>query len=426
MKRLVFILIFFIINLTSVFSQQLIGKVDAILNSVPAGTSYGILIINPLTSDTLYARNISQSLIPASNTKLFTSAVALKLLGLNYEVATKLFTDTPNFSDGNINGNIYIKGFGNPAFSERDIDQMVTTFKNLGIKRITGKIIGDDSFFDSNYRREDSIEDEKSSVKLPPISAVIYNRNQIVTQRRYKKRVRNYSTFISNPPLYVAELLRKKLIENGVQVDGGFEAGITPNTKTELFSASIKLIDMVNVINKNSNNFYAECLFKIIGAAASGVEGNAFSASQAIHRFLKENDIYSLGTNIVDGSGISRFNRISVASIVSLLEKFYLDMRYYETYYNSLSIAGIDGTLGSRMNRSSAEFNFRGKTGTLNGASSVSGYLRTVSGDDLIVSMIFEFNRKGNEYFKGVQDKIIEVLAGYDPARPEKNFTDWE
>jgi D-alanyl-D-alanine carboxypeptidase/D-alanyl-D-alanine-endopeptidase (penicillin-binding protein 4) len=413
-----------VINSISILSQQLIGKIDTILNSLPVGTSYGILIINPLTSDTLYARNISQSLIPASNTKLFTSAVALKLLGLNYEVSTKIFTDNPNFSDGFIDGNLYIKGYGNPAFSDRDLDNMITTIKDLGITRISGKIIGDDSFFDSNYRREDSIEDEKSSVKLPPISAVIFNRNQIITQRKYKNRIRNYSSYIPNPPLYVAELLRKKLIENGVRVDDRFETGITPNSKLELASASIKLMDMVNVINKNSNNFYAECLFKIIGAAASGVEGNAFSASQAIHRFLKENDIYSTGTNIVDGSGISRFNRISVASIVSLLEKFYLDMRFYEAYYNSLSIAGIDGTLGSRMNRSSAEFNFRGKTGTLNGASSVSGYLRTVSGDDLIVSMIFEFNRKGNEYFKGVQDRIIEAIAGYDPAMSEKNLTD--
>jgi len=424
MKRLIFILIFFVINSISILSQQLIGKIDTILNSLPVGTSYGILIINPLTSDTLYARNISQSLIPASNTKLFTSAVALKLLGLNYEVSTKIFTDNPNFSDGFIDGNLYIKGYGNPAFSDRDLDNMIRTIKDLGITRISGKVIGDDSFFDSNYRREDSIEDEKSSVKLPPISAVIFNRNQIITQRKYKNRIRNYSSYIPNPPLYVAELLRKKLIENGVRVDDRFETGITPNSKLELASASIKLMDMVNVINKNSNNFYAECLFKIIGAAASGVEGNAFSASQAIHRFLKENDIYSTGTNIVDGSGISRFNRISVASIVSLLEKFYLDMRFYEAYYNSLSIAGIDGTLGSRMNRSSAEFNFRGKTGTLNGASSVSGYLRTVSGDDLIVSMIFEFNRKGNEYFKGVQDRIIEAIAGYDPAMSEKNLTD--
>ncbi|MBS3999316.1 MAG: D-alanyl-D-alanine carboxypeptidase, partial [Desulfobulbaceae bacterium] len=352
MKRLIFILIFFVINSISILSQQLIGKIDTILNSLPVGTSYGILIINPLTSDTLYARNISQSLIPASNTKLFTSAVALKLLGLNYEVSTKIFTDNPNFSDGFIDGNLYIKGYGNPAFSDRDLDNMIRTIKDLGITRISGKVIGDDSFFDSNYRREDSIEDEKSSVKLPPISAVIFNRNQIITQRKYKNRIRNYSSYIPNPPLYVAELLRKKLIENGVRVDDRFETGITPNSKLELASASIKLMDMVNVINKNSNNFYAECLFKIIGAAASGVEGNAFSASQAIHRFLKENDIYSTGTNIVDGSGISRFNRISVASIVSLLEKFYLDMRFYEAYYNSLSIAGIDGTLGSRMNRS--------------------------------------------------------------------------
>ncbi|HPI36498.1 MAG TPA: D-alanyl-D-alanine carboxypeptidase/D-alanyl-D-alanine-endopeptidase [Ignavibacteriaceae bacterium] len=425
MKRL-FILFFFLFNTYPFFGQQLVERIESVLNSLPQGTMYGILIINPLSTDTIYARNISQSLIPASNTKLFTSAVALKLLGINYEVSTKLFTDSDTIRNGIINGNLYLKGYGNPAFSEKDIDNIVEKLKKLNVYKITGKIVGDDSFFDTNYKREDSIEDEKSSVKLPPISAIIYNRNQIVKQRKYKRRIRNYSTFIANPPLFVAELLRKKLTENGIQVEGGFETGITPNRVIELASASIKLTDMINIINKNSNNFYAECLFKIIGAASSGVEGSAFSASQAIHRFLKENDIYSVGTNVVDGSGISRFNKMSVASIVSLLEKFYLDMKYYDVYYNSLSIAGVDGTLGSRMNHGSAEFNFRGKTGTLNGASSVSGYLKTVSGDDLIISMIFEFNRRGSDYFRGIQDKIIEAVTGYDPVTTSGNSIGWE
>jgi D-alanyl-D-alanine carboxypeptidase/D-alanyl-D-alanine-endopeptidase (penicillin-binding protein 4) len=167
---------------------------------------YGILIINPLSTDTIYARNISQSLIPASNTKLFTSAVALKLLGINYEVSTKLFTDSDTIRNGIINGNLYLKGYGNPAFSEKDIDNIVEKLKKLNVYKITGKIVGDDSFFDTNYKREDSIEDEKSSVKLPPISAIIYNRNQIDKQRKNKRRNRNYSTFIANPALLQIEL----------------------------------------------------------------------------------------------------------------------------------------------------------------------------------------------------------------------------
>jgi serine-type D-Ala-D-Ala carboxypeptidase/endopeptidase (penicillin-binding protein 4) len=170
----------------------------------------------------------------------------------------------------------------------------------------------------------------------------------------------------------------------------------------------------LSIVNKQSDNFLAECLFKTVGAVASGEEGSAFNAAQNINKFVVENDIESQGTKIVDGSGLSRYNQITVGSIVSLLENIYLNLNLYEPFLNTLSIAGVDGTLGGRMGSSSAEFNFRGKTGTLNGASSVSGYLKTKNGDDLIISMIFEFSKGGINHYRKIQDQIIEILAEYD------------
>ena len=92
----------------------------------------------------------------------------------------------------------------------------------------------------------------------------------------------------------------------------------------------------------------------------------------------------------------------------------YFDLPNYEDYYNSLSIAGIDGTLHNRMYGTLAEGNFHGKTGTLNGVSSVSGYLTTKGDEDLVLSILIEFKRGGSDFYRDVEDKIIEILANWD------------
>jgi D-alanyl-D-alanine carboxypeptidase/D-alanyl-D-alanine-endopeptidase (penicillin-binding protein 4) len=395
-------------------NNQIKEKLKQITNSVPKGTNFGVMVLNPLTNDTVFAFNHRQSLIPASNTKLFTTGVALALMGPNYQVSTKIFSENVQDKEGKISGNLFIKGFGNSLFTDRNLDEMVQALINAKVTKIEGDIIADDSFFDQNYSRFDWIEDEKTNVHLPPVSALIINRNQIVTTIKRRKRLVNVHSKIADPPAYIAGLLLKKLVSSGIQVTGKSGKGILSGTVYELASASVPLKNILSIVNKQSDNFLAECLFKTVGAVASGKEGSAFTAAQNINKFIAENDIESTGTKIVDGSGLSRYNQITVGSIVSLLEFIYLNLKYYEPFLNTLSIAGVDGTLGGRMGSSSAEFNFRGKTGTLNGASSVSGYLKTKNGDDLIVSMIFEFSKGGINHYRKIQDQIIEILAEYD------------
>jgi D-alanyl-D-alanine carboxypeptidase/D-alanyl-D-alanine-endopeptidase (penicillin-binding protein 4) len=372
------------------------------------------MVLNPLTNDTIFAINHQQSLIPASNTKLFTTGVALALMGANYPVATKIYSEKIQDKAGKISGNLYIKGFGNSLFTENDLDNMVQTLVNAGVAKVDGDVIADDSYFDKNYSRFDWIEDEKTNVHLPPVSALVINRNQITKTIKKRRKMVNVRSKIADPPSYIAQQLYSKLVNSGIQVTGTSGKGVTPVVAYELATASVPLKNILSIVNKQSDNFLAECLFKTVGAVASGEEGSAFNAAQNINKFVVENDIESQGTKIVDGSGLSRYNQITVGSIVSLLENIYLNLSWYEPFLNTLSIAGVDGTLGGRMGSSSAEFNFRGKTGTLNGASSVSGYLKTKNGDDLIISMIFEFSKGGINHYRKIQDQIIEILAEYD------------
>jgi D-alanyl-D-alanine carboxypeptidase/D-alanyl-D-alanine-endopeptidase (penicillin-binding protein 4) len=224
---------------------------------------------------------------------------------------------------------------------------------------------------------------------------------------------------VDNPPLFAARKLKEILQENKIIIEGEAKSDVTNPTAKVLFESKLSLREQLQLVNKNSDNFLAECLFKTIGAVASGKQGNSFYATQAILTFIKENGIYSDGTAVVDGSGISRFDQVTVGAIVGLLEKMYFDVNNAEDYYNSLSIAGVDGTLEDRMIGTLAEHNFRGKTGSLNGVSSISGYLTTASGDDLIISIMFEFKRGGGRTYKNIQDEIISLLAGLQESSPD-------
>jgi len=409
LKLLFFVL--FCYNLFAETPEKIFEHLNKMILDVPKSTKMAVMIYNPLTQDTLFSINHTTSMIPASNTKLFTTATALELMGGDYPISTKLFADDKDFSDGRLDGNIYLKGFGNPTFTTEDLEELVSKLYQSGLRKITGNIYGDDTFFDNVYSRDDWISEEKANVTLPPISALIIDRNRTIVSKKRKGRYRNYFVNVQDPPLFAAKKLKEKLVEFGIESDGKTLSGQTPGNAIPLLESSIELRKLIQEINKHSDNFYAECLFKTVGSVFSGRQGNSFYSTQAILNFIEDNSIYSTGTKLVDGSGISRFDQVTAGAIVGLLEKVYFNIDQYDDFFNSLSIAGVDGTLHRRMISTLAENNFRGKTGTLNGVSSLAGYIRTSNDDDLIVCIMFEFKEGGANKHKNIQDKIVEYLA---------------
>jgi len=394
--------------------EEIQQQILNILSKLSPTTKVGMMIYNPLTQDTIISLNHTQPMIPASNNKLFTTATALSLMGGSYPLSTKILSDDDDFEDGVLNGNIYIKGYGNSAFTEDDLESMVLEVKNKGIKKITGNIIGDDTFFDDVYSRDDWIGDEISSVKLPPVSAIVIDRNIHVIYKKRGRRMRRYISYIQDPPQYAAELLKEELQKSGIKCESNCKKGEAPLNAFTLAESKIELKELLKLINKRSDNFLAECLFKTLGAVSSGLQGNSFYSTQAVLNFIEENGIYSENTSVVDGSGISRFNQITVGAVTGLLEKMYFDLVNYQDFYNSFSIAGVDGTLAHRMIGTAAENNFHGKTGTLEGVISLAGYLTTKKGDDLIISIFFEFNKNRGNYYRDIQDEIVQLLAEWE------------
>ena len=416
-----FFLILYQFTSLSQVPDKLSQQIDNLIAEVPASTNMAILIYNPLTQDTITGINPKKTMIPASNTKLFTTATALEIMGGDHLISTLIFADDDDLSDSTINGNIYIKGYGNPTFTSTDLEDLVNQLYQAGLRQITGNVIGDDTYFDDIYSRDDWITDERANVKLPPISALIIDKNRKTVRRKRRGRYRTYFIDVDNPPQYAAIKLKESLVGYGVEVEGNVEIGSTPDSAIALTESSIELRNLMKEINKKSNNFYAECLFKTLGAVYSGEQGNSFYSTQAILNFIEDEGIYSEGTKIVDGSGISRFDQVTAGALVGLLEKMYFNIAQFEDFYNSLSIAGVDGTLEKRMRGTSADSNFRGKTGTLNGVSSISGYVTDADGDDIIVCMMFEFKKGGARKYRDLQDRIIAVLADWKSESPDKD-----
>ncbi len=464
MKTILFSLVFIYVN---IFAQIDVEKeINRILSDQISNKEYSVFIYDPLTSDTIYAKDIYAELIPASNIKLYTTAAALNLLSTETELTTKFFVGEEDFSDSVLNGNLFIKGFGDALLTESDLDSVAEFISKRNIKKIDGDIIADESYFDKIYTRDDWIQDEKANVSLPPISGLSMDRNSVVIRFDRDKKIGDppgynlipsgsfydvimnarltkfrsrpkisfrtgdekikiivgggiqqrrfpysYIIYPDSPAVFVAMVFRDKLQQNGIEISGKVKSGITDVESFYFTELNHQLADLITDVNKKSDNYLAENLFKILGAEFSLKEGNSFYATQAVMTFLDDNNIYSEGTSIVDGSGISRFNSTTTASIVSLLEYMYLDLARFDFYYNSLSIAGRDGTLEDRLYESAAYKNFRGKTGTLYGVTSISGYLTTKSNRDLIISIIMNDKSQNPNYMRKLQDKIISWCA---------------
>ena len=123
-KKIVFLFCIICFHSFAGTSDEIRKQIEKILSELPPSTKIAVLIIKPLTQDTIFKLNPAESMIPASNTKLFTTAAALTNLGGDFSLSTKIFSDDNDFVDNVINGNLYIKGYGNSLFTSSDLDSL--------------------------------------------------------------------------------------------------------------------------------------------------------------------------------------------------------------------------------------------------------------------------------------------------------------
>lgn len=222
----------------------------------------------------------------------------------------------------------------------------------------------------------------------------------------------SYSFNLQNPPLAAAGALKAKLIEYGIEVTGIVgENKLVIDKGTKLLAEFNRpLISLIFDINKNSDNYVAEHVFKIIGAYSGNHTDCAAEASKRISSLVGTYSLAAPQYKINDGSGLSRRNKATPACITNLLSSAY-HMPWYEDFLSTLSIAGFDGTLRKRMTNSRAEQRLRGKTGTHSNVSALAGYAVTLDGENIAFAFMYNGSQVG--LFKSIEDELGKIISRF-------------
>jgi D-alanyl-D-alanine carboxypeptidase/D-alanyl-D-alanine-endopeptidase (penicillin-binding protein 4) len=372
-----------------------------------SGASSGAFVVNTTDDRRIFAWKQGRPRILASNTKLFTTATALTRFGTKGTLGTEVLGEGQLEEDGVWRGNLYLRGGGDPSFSSRSFgrraygggvataEQLAALIEGAGFRRVTGRIVGDESNFDS--RRGGPESGFGVSPYVGPLSALGFNRG-LASERGY--------SYQSNPPAFAAARLTAALEKRGVAVKGGAKTGVTPGDAEVLASTdSPPMARLAAMTNKPSDNYFAEMLIKAIGFQATGL-GTTARGARRVSGFARR---LGARARIVDGSGLSRGNRASPFRVVRLLRA--LQAREgFDEFFSSLAIAGRDGTLADRMESGPARGRCRGKTGTLSNVSALSGFCRARSGDVYAFSILM--NGVDPTGARTLQDRMAQAMAG--------------
>ena len=363
--------------------EKLQADIDAILQDVLFTTaSISIKVVAVETGEVIYAKNAHKLHHPASTTKLFTAATALAKLGSDYQFQTTLYTDES--TETQAIGNIYFKGSADPVLQSDDIVKLCDALVQTGIKSIHGDIVVDETYFDTVREGPGWMWDDKP-LRISALSI-----------RNVEPDAKTGSRTIA-----CGHLLKTILMQKGINIGGQVTTGKVPSDARSIAKhLSPPLADIIKLMNKPSDNWIAEMLFKAIGAEVKGEPGTWKKGRETVTEFLGEIMEEPPAHRFVDGSGLSRYNLLNVELLTKLLIYMYHNFELMPEYMASLPIAGVDGTLKNRMQGMYAEKVLRAKTGTLSGVSALSGYTKTADGEVfafgiLLVIMLDRRQRRG-------------------------------
>jgi len=439
-----------------------------IAQRVPGNGVVGVAVMDVTTGAEIFARNGDELLNPASNAKIVTAACALKILGPEYRFETSLHGKRDGAA---IRGAIYIKGHADPTLSTLDLRKMVDVLREMGVRRVEGGVVVDDTYFDGEnlpyafdqQPREDnkfrspvgavSLNHNalsivirpgptgmvKARVKLdPPGYAVLTNDTITVGQGAHnpkisaisfegRTRVRvwgsvplgarpvTYFRRIDNPSLFTGHGLRNVLEKAGISVGGDVRVGpLPPGTPRLASNLSEPLSSILLETGKMSNNFVTEMVLKTIGAQTGEMPATWDAATSAVEKVLEEWGLPAGSYTYRNGSGLFDANLFSARQFVKVLRSVYLDSGVRPEFLSQLATGGVDGTIKSRYRKESVKRRVRAKTGTLSDVAALSGYVMDHQGRNPIAFSILVNKAPGYvSASRGYQEDIVTAIAEY-------------
>jgi serine-type D-Ala-D-Ala carboxypeptidase/endopeptidase (penicillin-binding protein 4) len=352
----------------------------------------GAVAIDLQTGETVFAEHEGLPLVPASNEKLAVAYAAFVTLGTGYRIETDVLGRGEQV--GAVwRGSLILVGHGDPTLSSADLTALARQVRAAGIRRVTGAVLGDESFFDAR-RTASGWKSWFYITECPPLSALTVDRG------------RYYGRTARNPALAGTLLFRRALRRVGVAVSG---AGIGRGRPDDVPLAAVEsapLSEIVRWMGRVSDNFTAEIQLKQLGAAEGGI-GTSVRGAAVVRGVLARTGVPLAGVRIADGSGLSSLDRLTPRALAALLEAVWADPDIRPFFVAALPVAGVSGTLSDRMRRPPARGNVVAKTGTTSLASALSGFVRR----RYIFSVLQNGSPVSPYWARRAQDRFATVLA---------------
>ncbi len=399
----------------------------------------GMQVVNTRTGEEAFAWQADRPMQPASVMKLLTTATALRHLGPAWRFSTDLMTevDAKITPEGVLEGNLYVKGGGDPTLVVEKLWRMVADLKLLGVNTIQGNIVFDDSYFADahlipGWNKDVDIQNgpsyfaplsalsvnyntaclvigpgtsagQPARVQLDTPVSVVEIDNQVLTTRAGGRRwlridrelveddptlvkftvrgeipldaqvEREYRT-VAEPLSHFISVFRGVLDDRKVKVKGRFVQGVTPKDAVKLVHLdSPPLASVLADMNKHSSNFMAEQVLRAVGATVRGAPGTTAKGVSVIEEYLTSLGLAPGTFKLVNGSGLSREISMPASVITAVILDMYSDHKVGYEFMSSLAIGGVDGTLWARFRDEGEAGRLRGKTGSLNGVFCLAG-----------------------------------------------------
>lgn len=426
----------------------------------------GVVLVDVESGAVLAQTNEHLALNPASNAKLYTAAAALALLHGSHRYQTTL---SGTIKSGAVTGNLVLRGHGDPSLETQDLWALAQDLRTHGVRRVEGDIVVDQKFFDE-ITTPPAFEQQPHewAAFRAPVSAVAINENTVTmavrpTQagspanvtfdppgfvevtgtvntgeegadtvvlalspagRRLSAKVAGavgsgaklvrYTRRVDDPQLLAGYALKAVLEESGIKVSGEVKLGVPgAPVKGNVIAKheSQPLSTLLYALGKSSDNFYAEMIFKSLSAEGKGRPAKSADSAELVTKWLEKNGLSDKGVVIKNGSGLFDSNRTTAHSMSRLLRHAWQDPVLKNEFVAQLAIGGVDGTLHKRFAATRVHRAVRAKTGTLEDAIALSGYVLGPPGKSTIAFAIL-FNKvsgRGSNA-RSAADKLVELV----------------
>ena len=289
-------------------------------------------------------------------------------------------------------GSLGLVGYGDPTLTRADLDRLARRFADTGIRRVQGRVFGDDTYFDS---RRDALGWKPSYVGIEsrPLSALSVADVPFAGMH--------------GSAAAAARALTESLRARGIAVTGRAGGGRAPADALPIaFDLSQRLSNVVPRMNAHSDNFVAEMVLKGLGATVAE-PGSTAAGARVVRSTLRGAGVRLAGVRIADGSGLSRFDRVTATALADILRAGASDARAGRIFVASLAVAGVSGTLERRLAVRPTRGRIHAKTGTTNRASALAGFV----GRRYVFAIVQNGSPVPYWTARVAQDRFVTVLA---------------